>query len=105
MAEFTCPNRTDCPLNMSLKNVFVFHLNSMKLGEILVQISMKNKKNFNDTGEFGLLPINIIPTQNKKKMNFLFQKTGYTQPRAVRTYAFFKYFNFTEKYAPNLLGL
>ena len=71
----------------------------MKLGEILVQIDnynlnnfhwiqWKTKKFFNDTGEFGLLPINIIPTQNKKKMNFLFQKTGYTQPRAVRTYAF-----------------
>ena len=43
--------------------------------------------------------------KTKQKMNFLFQKTGYTQPRAVRTYAFFKYFNFTEKYAPNLLGL
>ena len=34
-AEFTCPKRTDCPLNVSLEKLF-FHLNSMKTKKFLM---------------------------------------------------------------------
>ena len=36
----------DRPLNVSLKNFFVFHSNSMKLGEVLAHIDNYNFKNF-----------------------------------------------------------
>ena len=43
-AKFTCFQRTDHPLNVSL--IFFFHSNSMKLGEVLVHIDIYNFTNF-----------------------------------------------------------
>ena len=52
-AKFSCPSWTDRQLNVSLKKIFVFHLNWMKIGEVLAHID--NSTNFH-----------LIQIKNKK---------------------------------------